>query len=172
MKKKLPQSNLTIISLLIKQFKNYKSFFLFLIVIFIPSFSFAQFVTGAAPVQDGTITSAEYYNSTGVGANGGVWYMAWDSTNLYIAKTGGATGEPDILYFDTNPTSYSNGGVATGTNGQTTGQSDYGSTPNLPFVAKARVYWDATYAEVTINTGSGWGTPILITTRTKLLESF
>ena len=142
-----------------------KKILLFVFII-IPSFSFAQYVTGAAPIQDGTITDAEYYNSFGVGASGSTWYMAWDNTNLYIAKTGGASGEPDILYFDTNPTAYSNGGVATGTNGQTTGQDDWNNTPNLPFVAKARVYWTDTYAEVSLNTGSGWSVPIVITTHT------
>ena len=127
----------------------------------LPLISFAQFVTGAAPVQDGTITAAEYYNSTG-----GNWYMCWDNTYLYIAKTGGANGEPDILYFDTNPTASSAGGVATGANGQTTGKNDFNVTPNLPFVGKARVYWTENYAEVTNNSGSGWGAAIPITTRT------
>jgi hypothetical protein len=124
--------------------------------LFTSAFVFSQnpFVS-TAPSQDGSISAAEYGN-----CNSGPWYMAWDNTNLYVAKTGGATGEPTIMYFSFTPNTSANGGVASGTAGQTTGKNDYNVTPNLPFAANARVFWTSTYAEVTINTGSGWGSAI------------
>ncbi len=131
-----------------------KTLFL-LTVLTVSSFAYSQnpFVT-TAPVQDGVISNGEYP------CNSGSWYMAWDGSNLYIAETGGSTGEPGIAYFAMTPNSSANGGVASGTNGQTGGKNDYNVTPNLPFTANARVYFRSDYAEVTINTGSGWGSPI------------
>ena len=129
-----------------------------------PVLSFSQFA-GSAPAQDGSVTSGEYASSSS-----SPWYMAWDNTYLYVAKTGGTNTEPVIMYFDINPTSYASGGVATGSNGSTTGKSDYGTTPNLPFVAKARVFFATSisgvnYAEVTTNTGSGWSSTTVITSQ-------
>ncbi len=140
---------------------------IFYLIIF--SFAFtlgkAQFVTGSAPVQDGNISASEYYNS-----NNTPWYMCWDNTYLYIALTGGASNEPGIVYFDFNANSANNGGVSTGSNGSTTGKSDYGTTPNLPFVSNARIFFvtnlngsSGLYAEINTNTGSGWGSPTVIT---------
>lgn len=140
-------------------------------IIYLIIFSFvfntanAQFVTGAAPVQDGTISASEYYNS-----NSAPWYMCWDNTYLYLALTGGASNEPGIIYFDFNANTANNGGVSTGSNGSTTGKSDYGSTPNLPFISNARVFFvtnlngsSGLYAEINTNSGSGWGSPTVIT---------
>jgi hypothetical protein len=125
----------------------------------------AQFVTGAAPVQDGSVSASEYYSSSS-----SPWYMCWDDTYLYLALTGGQASEPGIVYFDFNANSAANGGAAIGTNGSTTGKNDYGSTPNLPFVSNARIFFTTNlngsaglYAEVNYNSGSGWGSPTTIT---------
>ena len=126
----------------------------------------AQYVTGAAPVQDGTVNAGEYY-----GGNSGAWSMCWDDNFLYLALTGGQSNEPGIAYFDFNANTAANGGVAVGTNGSVVGKNDYGSTPNLPFVSNTRIFFatnlngsQGLYAEITYNTGTGWGTPTTITT--------
>ena len=131
----------------------------------IPLFSFSQFVN-APPVQNGNISGAEYGNVS----NSGPWYIAWDNTNMYIGLNATQNYEPAIMYFDFNPTADSLGGVAAGANGSTTGKNDWGTTPNLPFLAKARLYFltnanGNNYAEVTVNTGTGWSVPTVISSQ-------
>ena len=124
----------------------------------------AQYVTGAAPLQDGTVNAGEYY-----GGSSGPWSMCWDDNFLYLALTGGQSNEPGIVYFDFNANTAANGGVAVGANGSVVGKNDYGSTPNLPFVSNTRIFFatnlngsQGLYAELTNNTGTGWGPPTTI----------
>lgn len=139
--------------------------FIFYLLLLMPTVSVAQFVS-TAPIQNAVITGTEYGNNS----NTGPWYIAWDDTKLYIGLTAAQDYEPAIMYFDFNPNSDSLGGVASGTNGSTTGKSDWGVTPELPFSAKARLYFltnsnGSKYAEVTLNTGSGWTVPVYIGTQ-------
>ncbi|MCC2547629.1 hypothetical protein LJY25_14330 [Hymenobacter sp. BT175] len=114
----------------------------------------AQFAT-TAPAQDGAIGSGEY------GASSGNWSMAWDNTNLYIAKTGGGAGDPVYIYLDTDPIIPVNGG--SGSNGSLTGTTDYNTTPSLPLRADVRIFWNAqnNYIEYrSRNSSGGWGTAV------------
>jgi|GEM_PF-2013713 len=116
----------------------------------------AQYTTAA---QDGNISSGEYSNNAFTASNGGQWYATWDATNLYVAKTGGQSGEPVVLYLDLDPTLPVTGGD--NSNGNTAGVTDFGVTPTLPFRADTRVYFTDSYVEVRrLNGAGGWGTPI------------
>ncbi|MCC2548218.1 hypothetical protein LJY25_17340 [Hymenobacter sp. BT175] len=105
----------------------------------------AQFAT---PVLDGTITAAEYSNN-----NGGTWYMTWDDTYLYIAKTGGNASEQALIYLDIDPVLPATSG--SNSNGNTVGINDYDMTPNLPFRADVRIYMQNSYIEFKTRNGSG-----------------
>jgi hypothetical protein len=116
----------------------------------------AQYTT---PQQDGIISASEYSGNVSKVSDAGSWYMTWDATNLYVAKTGGQNFEPVIMYLDLDPklpvTSGDN------TNGNTLGNNDFGVTPTLPFRADTRVYFTDTYIEVRRLDGlGGWGTPL------------
>ncbi|RZK31299.1 MAG: hypothetical protein EOO57_16530 [Hymenobacter sp.] len=130
--------------------------------------SHAQYTT-PAPVQDGTISDAEYGNT--VSANGldsnklvtsatSAWYMTWDANNLYVAKTGGQNYEPNLMYLDLNPLLPVTGGSVS--DGNLTGNTDFGVTPTLPFRGDVRVYFTDSYVEVRRMQGDGtWGDPIV-----------
>ncbi|RAK63885.1 hypothetical protein [Hymenobacter edaphi] len=108
----------------------------------------AQFAT---PALDGTITAAEYS-----GNNGGTWYLTWDDTYLYIAKTDGNAAEQTLIYLDVDPVLPATSG--SNANGNTAGLNDYNMTPNLPFRADVRVYMQNSYIEFQTRNGSGgWG---------------
>lgn len=118
--------------------------------------SYAQYIP-TPPVRDGIISDGEYGNTLAGNvntnkfttsndpnnpnnANGGTWYMTWDSNNLYVAKTGGTDGEPTIMYLDTDPTLPVTGGSGGDDKGNLDGVGDYGVTPALPFRADARIF--------------------------------
>ena len=100
----------------------------------------AQYTTAT---QDGNISAAEYGGSSNTF---GSWYMTWDATNLYIAKTGGQAAEPNIVYLDLNPLLPVTGGD--NTSGNTIGNSDYGVTPKMPFRADTRIFFSDSYIEI------------------------
>jgi len=117
----------------------------------------AQYTT-ATP--DGNISDAEYNGHHLTTATGGSWYMTWDATNLYLAKTGGASYEPSLVYLDLDPALPVTGGD--NGNGTTIGNSDYGVTPTLPFRADVRVFFTDSYVEIRRRTLTGsWSDPIL-----------
>jgi hypothetical protein len=121
----------------------------------------AQYTTAT---QDGNISAGEYNNNSLAGSNGGVWYMTWDATNLYVAKTGGQTGEPNVLYLDIDPILPVTGGG--NDKGNIIGKGDYNVTPTLPFRADVRVFFSDSYVEIRRRTGepsngyTGWSDPI------------
>ncbi|MGI4863551.1 MAG: T9SS type A sorting domain-containing protein [Janthinobacterium lividum] len=134
----------------------------------------AQYIS-TPPQQDGQISDAEYGNtvsSNGLDSNklitatdngvNSTWYMTWDANNLYVAKTGGKTYEPNIMYFDLNPQLPVTGGSVA--DGSLTGNLDYGVTPKLPFRGDVRVYFTDGYVEVRRFISDGvtgyWSAPI------------
>ena len=126
----------------------------------------AQYAT-TPPVQDGTITAGEYGGSS-FNCNTGTWYMAWDDTKLYMAKTNGQTGEPVYVYLDIDPLVPVNGGG--NANGNLTGTNDFSTTPSLPMRADVRIYWTSNYIEYKLRDGNGaWGPAI--TTATNISQS-
>ncbi len=110
----------------------------------------AQFVS-TPPVQDGTITAAEYGNYTNIGTNG--WFVAWDNTYLYLGKTGGSAGEPVIFAADLDPMQPVSGG--TSSNGNLFNRNHFDHTSQSPFRTDISVYWTATYIEYWERNGSG-----------------
>jgi hypothetical protein len=119
--------------------------------------SWAQYTTA---IPDGNISDSEYDGHKMTTADGGTWYMTWNATNLYIAKSGGASYEPSYVYLDLDPTLPVTGGD--NSNGTTIGNADYGVTPTLPFRADVRVYFTNSYIEIRRRTVSGgWSDPIL-----------
>lgn len=119
--------------------------------------AWAQYTT-ASP--DGNISDSEYNGHKMTTATGGTWYMTWDATNLYLAKTGGTSYEPTTVYLDLDPTLPVTGGD--NSNGTATGNSDYGVTPTLPFRADVRVFFTDSYIEIRRRTlAGGWSAPIL-----------
>lgn len=118
--------------------------------------SHAQYATAQ---QDGNISAGEYSNNIFAAGNGGNWYLTWDATNLYVAKTGGQGFEPIIMYLDLDP----NLPVTSGSNanGSVLGNNDYGVIPTLPFRADARVFFTENTIEVRrLNGLGGWSDPI------------
>lgn len=146
------------------KYSYYFTFWLFGLLLSLPSQ--AQYIT-PAPLQDGSVSDAEYGNTTVNGfstnkftsADGGVWYMTWDANYLYVAKTGGENYQPTILYFDVNPLLPVTGGGPA--QGNLNGVEDYQVVPKLPFRGDARVYAENGNIEVrrALDTG-GWSGPI------------
>lgn len=126
-----------------------------------------------AAVPDGIIRNGEYGNNDNVfttdsgknGGNPGKWYMTWDATNLYIAKTGGDVSDQDIIYLDTNAAVPVTGGD--NSTGALLGVTDYGVRPTLPFRADTRIFFgkyyenNRDYVEIRRHDGNGsWGSAI------------
>jgi hypothetical protein len=89
------------------------------------------------------------------------WSLGWDETYLYICKTGGSAAEPAVAYIDFDNSLIVSGG--TDTDGSFNGKEDWGVTPTLPFRADIRLYWVASYAEITPDNGlGGWGSATTI----------
>jgi hypothetical protein len=119
--------------------------------------SWAQYTTA---IPDGNISDSEYNGHKMTTADGGTWYMTWNATNLYIAKTGGTSYEPSYVYLDLDPTLPVTGGD--NSNGTIIGNTDYGVTPILPFRADVRVFFTNNYIEIRRRTASGgWSDPVL-----------
>ena len=114
----------------------------------------------ATTVQNGIISPGEYSGNVFTSSAGGTWYVTWDATNLYVAKTGGASFEPVIMYLDLDPTLPVTGGD--NANGNVLGNNDYSVVPTLPFRADTRVFFTDNYIEVRrLTGGGGWSDPII-----------
>lgn len=109
------------------------------------SLGFGQWNSGSI-ILDGNNLESSYVNS-------GFYSIAWDSTYLYLVKKNHTTTEPVILYLDYNEI-YS---VVAGGNdlGSLSGRTDWSITPELPFRADFRLYWEHNYAEYSRKDSSG-----------------
>ncbi len=107
----------------------------------------AQFLS-TAPTIDGTVTAGEYNNITNT-----EWYIGWDDTYLYVAKTAGGESQPVVMLLDVNPLEIVSGG--TDSDGNLTGFDFDGITTKPPFRADAIVYFKNDYAEYRKADGSG-----------------
>jgi hypothetical protein len=83
--------------------------------------------------------------------------IAWDSSYLYLVKKNHTANEPVIFYFDIDPQySVFRGGNSAGS---LVGKTDWQITPNLPFRADFRLYFESDTATFCLANGSnGWTT--------------
>jgi hypothetical protein len=130
-----------------------RTYFVIFLACFVAGNALAQHST---PTIDGSVTAAEYSNN-----NSGNWYMTWDDTNLYLAKTGLSSGSNAlIVYLDIDPLSTPAGG--TNSNGSLTGHSDSvgAGTPltvSLPFRSDARIDAGGSFSTIRLDNGlGGW----------------
>jgi hypothetical protein len=107
-----------------------------------------------APTCDGTISPGEYgtianeQTNTGTGQ---IWYMTWDSTNLYVAIDKATVTEGGVLYVALSPGDAGSGGLTSGY------AYDGTDITSLPFAASLVVYAKSTYNEARVVTGGVWG---------------
>jgi hypothetical protein len=121
----------------------------------------ATFAVDSGVVVDGYIRPNEYgvqVDGQNQQSNSGViWYMTWDTTNLYVAVSGGSVSDGAVLYLDKAPVAPINGGTnSTGTN---VGQLYDGvNFTSLQFRANFVTYFKHGYREYRQANGSnGWG---------------
>jgi hypothetical protein len=114
----------------------------------------------AQPFNTGTIT-LDGNASESAYVTSGAYSIAWDDTYLYVRYSGGNFDEPVILNIDTDPTNPVDGG--TNTNGNLTGQTNWGITPTLPFRSNFQIYWESNFAEYRTSNGAGaWNAAVAI----------
>jgi hypothetical protein len=116
--------------------------------------------TASAVTVDGTIGSNEYGPNNSIGTSTTqTWYMAWDTSNLYVGISNANTGEGAVLYLDSHPTNPPTGG--TNASGNLNGFNSYdGTSGTLPFRSNFVTYFKDGYQEFRAPDGSGgWSNP-------------